>query len=240
MAVGYSLVYVKGHTPREQVAQALGEFKEEDFQQGVPFDKIAAKVHFQQDDWDEGSLHNSIGQLLDSKKYVVERVTADGSKHSLVYAKGHTPREQVARALGEFKVGRTLKQGVPLSKIAEKVHFQQDDWNEHALHNSISHLLDGKKYVVERVTVDGSKHSLVYVKGHTPREQVARALGEFSNEDYQQGVPFDKIAAKVHFQQDDWDEGSLHNSIGQLLDSKKYVTEQRDDKTFVHLKSREQ
>ena len=87
---------------------------------------------------------------------MVERVTADGSKHSLVYAKGHTPREQAARALGEFKE-EDFKQGVPLSKIAEKVHFQQDDWNEHALHNSISHLLDGTKYVTEIVTVDGSR-----------------------------------------------------------------------------------
>ena len=112
----------------------------------------------------------------------------------------------MAQALGEFKE-EDFKQGVPFDKIAAKVHFQQDDWDERALHNSISHLLDGKKYVTEIVTVDGSKHSLVYVKGHTPRGQVAQALGEFKEEDFQQGVPFDKIAAKVHFQQDDWDEG---------------------------------
>ena len=154
------------------------------------------------------------------------------------------PKARVARILEayEHQHGTPLiRTGVPVADIAADASIQKLrllEQDERSLHHSIGKLLDRKQYVTDDYR-DGNRHRLVYAKGHTPREQVARAIGEFSEEDFQRGVPLDKVATKVHFQQDDWDESSLHQSIGRLLDRKKYVTYYRDGKTFVYLKPRE-
>ena len=74
--------------PKARVARILETYEHQHglplIHTGVPVSDLAADASIQKLrplDWNEHSLHNSIGQLLDSKKYVVEKANVDYSQH---------------------------------------------------------------------------------------------------------------------------------------------------------------
>ena len=123
--------------------------------------EVAAKLSYRQDDWDEQVFHNSISMLLDKSLYVTERV-GGGKVETSIFATGDTPRQQLATALESYSKD-DFKQGVPMAEVAAKLSYRQDDWDEHAFHQSISHLLDRSLYATEKVRVGGKLETRIFL-----------------------------------------------------------------------------
>ena len=148
------VIFRKGFTPEEQVADALKEFPAKQFkQEGVPIEEIAKHVHFKQPEWNDHSLHKAIGRHINKKEFVAQlmstkRLISNKSKR-VIFRKGFTPKEQVANALKEFPIKQFEQEGVPIEEIAKHVHFKQSEWDDHGLHTAIGKhmavLLDNQR-----------------------------------------------------------------------------------------------
>ena len=230
---GQRIFHRGDETPKEQVASVAAEYRHA---RGAPLNTtgvlladVAANpsITFRQLDWDEGAFHQSIGHLLDRSLYATESMRVGGGKEETsIFATGDTPRQQLATALKSYDED-DFKQGVPIAEVAEKLSYRQDDWDEHAFHQSIGHLLDRSLYATESMRVGGGKEETsIFATGDTPRQQLATALKSYDEDDFKQGVPIAEVAEKLSYRQDDWDEHAFHTSISKLLDKSLYATEQ--------------
>ena len=217
-------IFAKGFTPQEQIDKALNSLSKEQLERGVPIEQVADKVSFGQESWTDHGFHTSIGHLIDRKEYVSQLIKADGRSEKFIFAKGFTPQEQIDKALNSLSKEQ-LERGVPIAQVADKVSFRQEGLTDHGFHISIGHLLDRKKYVSQQIKVDGRSERLIFAKGFTPQEQIDKALNSLSKEQLERGVPIAQVADKVSFRQEGLTDNGFHNSIGQLLDRKKYVSQ---------------
>ena len=143
-------LFKKGFTPREQITKFLNSLPEEQLQQGVPIAQVTEKVRFRQESWTDHEFHTSIGLLLDRKKYVNQRIVIGEIVKRFIFAKGFTPREQITKFLNRLPEEQ-LKQGVPITQVADNVSFRQEGWTDQYFHQSIGRLLDKEKHVSQQI-----------------------------------------------------------------------------------------
>ena len=228
--LGRTTIFRRGFTPKDQLTNALANFPDEQFQQkGVPLKKIADNVYFKQPEWDDHSFQQVIGQhLREIKEIVVIRT----DKKRVIFRKGYTPKEQIAKAIEKFPAEQFKQQGVPFEKIADNVHFRQPGYNDLAFFISIGQHLDKSKFVTYRV--EAESNLVIFRKGYTPKEQVAKAIEKFPAEQLrQQGVPLEKIANNVYFKQPEWDKRGFHRIISQYIDKDKFVVSREVEKKRI-------
>ena len=79
----------------------------------------------------------------------------------MIFRKGFTPKEQVAKAIKKFPVEQFRQQGVPLEEIADNVYFKQPEWDKRGFHRIISQYIDKDKFVVSRET---EKKRIIYLR----------------------------------------------------------------------------
>ena len=227
-----TFIFAKGFTPREQIAEALNNLPKEQLKQGVPITQLADSISFRQESWTDLSFHISIGELLDRKKYVSHRINIGDVREFFIFAKGFTPQEQIAEVLNNLPKEQ-LKQGAPITQVADNVSFRQESWTDLSVHISIGSFLDKKKYVIQRIRVGDVIETFIFAKGFTPQEQIAEVLNNLPKEQLKQGVPIAQIAANVSFRQESWTDLSVHLSIGELLDREKYVSQRINGATYI-------
>ena len=233
-------IYAKGFTPPEQIAAYLATLDPEALQKGVPIAQVADNVSFQQENWTTHEFHTSIGGYRDKKKYVTQTIMVDGKIERYIFATGFTPPEQIERFLATLDL-ETLKEGAPIAQLADNVSFKQENWTTEGFHTSIGGYLDKKKYVTQKIRVDGKTETYIYAKGFTPPEQITAYLATLDPETLKEGVPIAQVADNVSFKQEGWTTEVFHHSIGHHLDKKKYVTQpiMVDGKTerYIYAKS---
>lgn len=234
---GGMAIFYKGYTPKEQVVKVLDEFPKEQFRrQGLPIEKITDDLHFKQPEWDDHSFRQAIGRhIRETGEFVLRRV----DKKRVIFYKGFTPEEQVAKALDNFSDEQFKSIGVPFDKIAEDVHYRQPRYNDRGFHISVGQHLDNDKFVVYRTGAE-LRH-VIFHKGFTPKEQVAKAIDNFSDEQFKlEGVPLEKIAQHISFKQPEWSNRSFHRVISQYLDKNKFVVfREPKGRKIVYLRSSE-
>ena len=217
-------IFAKGFTPPEQIAAYLDTLDLETLKEGVPIAQVADNVSFKQENWTTHGFHTSIGGYRDKKKYVTQQISVDGMGEKYIFAKGFTPAEQIAAHLATLNL-ETLKEGVPIAQLADNVSFKQEGWTTEGFHHSIGGYRDKKKYVTQKIIVDGKLETYIFAKGFTPAEQIAAYLATLDLETLKEGVSIAQLADNVFFQQEGWTTEAFHNSIGSYLDKKKYVTQ---------------
>ena len=223
--MGEKYIFAKGFTPAEQIAAYLATLDLETLKEGVPIAQLADNVSFKQEGWTTKGFHTAIGDYLDKKKYVTQRIRVDGKNETYIFAKGFTPPpEQIDRYLDSIDA-EALQRGMPIAQLADNVAFKQEGWTTHGYHITIGGYLDRKKYVTQPISVDRMSEKYIFAKGFTPAEQIAAYLATLDLETLKEGVPIAQVADNVSFKQESWTTEVFHTSIGVYLDKKKYVTQ---------------
>ena len=186
----------------------------------------------------ELDLHPSVwGKYVNSDSALVtQQIKVDGMGEKYIFAKGFTPREQIAAYLDSIDA-EALQNGMPTAQIADNVSFKQENWTTHGFHTAIGGYRDKKKYVTQPIMVDGMGEKYIFAKGFTPAEQIAAYLATLDLETLKEGVPIAQLADNVSFKQEGWTTEGFHNSIGSYLDKNEYVTQKImvDGKTETYI-----
>lgn len=155
------LFFHQGFTPRKQLNRILDDLPEQKLLQGVLAGELATKVSFGKY-LDKRGLNTQLGIFVDKDRFSVFSMLMNGKRTQLVFRKGFTPKEQVAKALEGFSE-RQLKHGVSIEEIAEKVHYGKH-LTDRGLHISIGRHLDKEKFVVS-LTGEGRNKTIVRLRG---------------------------------------------------------------------------
>ena len=189
-----TVIFATGATPHEQINNFITTIPPARFKQGVPMAEFEENVEFKQDNWSSRQLRQSIGLHIDRERYVSHIL--GGKKY--VFYKGYAPPQQIARYLDNM-TQQQLEEGVLLTQIADKVSYRLDSWSKKSVNQSIGYNLDKDKYVVQPIYIEGEREFILYPKGATPHEQIARYLQNSHPVILRLGVPSAQIASAVNY-----------------------------------------